>query len=226
MSDTQPTLLLSRPKAQSVEFLSECEKHAGKRLPVVISPVIRIDPVSQLPDLNAYATLVFTSSNGVAACASDLRGRRVVTVGSKTCALAAQAGANATSLGEDVETFLTNTFEIEGPVLHCRGVHARGDLAKRLRAVGIQADEEIVYDQLAQPPTLAARNLLNSRAKVVVPVFSPRSAQLLSETVANADLHVIAMSAAVAEAWFGPGKISIVSKPTAEEMVKMTVRCF
>ena len=226
MQDTQPTLLLTRPKAQSAEFLSECEKLAGQRLPVVISPIIRIDFVSDLPDLNTHDTLIFTSANGVAACASELRGRRLVTVGAKTCAFATQAGAIATSLGEDVEAFLAQSDQIEGSALHCRGKIARGNLAERLNAIGIQTDEAILYDQVAQPLTPAARSLLQSNASVVAPIFSPRSAQLLSEAAVTSDLRIIAMSAAVADAWSGPGTTDTVSTPTAHEMAMQTIRYF
>lgn len=226
MQDSQPTLLLTRPKEQSAEFLSECEKHADRRLPVVVSPIIRIEAVADVPDLSSYATLIFTSANGVVACASELRGRRVVTVGTKACVLAAQAGAVATSLGEDVETFLAQSDQIEGPALHCRGTHARGNLAERLSANGVQTDEAILYDQVAQPLTPAARSLLQSNGSVVAPIFSPRSAQLLSQTMISADIQIVAMSEAVAQAWSGTGAVTVVSEPTALEMAMQTIRRF
>ncbi|CAN0601829.1 unnamed protein product, partial [Ectocarpus sp. 12 AP-2014] len=224
---TQPTLLLTRPKMQSAEFLSDCEKRASRRLSVVISPILRIEPRANVPDLNPYPTLIFTSANGVSACADDLHGRRVLTVGAKTCELAIQAGALAHSLGEDVDAFVAHAGEIAGPVLHCRGAHARGDLASRLNAKGIKTDEAVLYDQFANPLTPAARNLLQDKNLVVVaPLFSPRSAQLLCENMIEAEMKIIAMSAAVANAWTGPGTIETVSAPTAAKMALQTVRHF
>jgi uroporphyrinogen-III synthase len=226
MQDMQPTLLLTRPKVQSAKFLSECETLAGRRLPVVVSPVMRIEQTGANPDLSSYATLIFTSANGVAACEGNLYGRRVVTVGAKTCKMATKAGAIATSLGEDVEAFLARAEEIEGPALFCRGTYARGNLADRLRDKGIQTDESVVYEQTAQPLTQAARTLLQSDDNVIAPLFSPRSAKLLCENAIKARVRVIAMSAAVAEAWTGPGSIDIVSSPTAANMASETVRHF
>lgn len=226
MTKTQATLLLSRPKAQSEEFLALCEKQAGRRLPVVISPVIQIDFLDRQPDFDAYATLIFTSSHGVAACANELPGRRVVTVGAKTCARAKAAGANAISLGEDVETFLVRGSEVLEPALHCRGTHVRGNLAFRLSEMGVATEEAILYDQVAQSLTPPARSLLLSRSSVVVPLFSPRSAELLSKNVIKADVKVIAMSSAVADSWNGPGSVDIASAPTALEMAVKTIRHF
>ena len=179
-----------------------------------------------VPDLDPYATLIFTSANGVAACARAIAGRRVVTVGTKTSALAIQAGADALSLGEDVDAFLAQADRIEGPALFCRGVHTRGDLASRLQARGLNVDEAIVYDQIAQPLTSDALALLQSDALVIAPVFSPRSAQLLCENAITAPITVIAMSAAVAEAWSGPGTTETVSAPTAIHMAKQVIRHF
>ena len=226
MHDTQPTLLLTRPKAQSAKFLSECETLAGRRLPVVTSPILKIEKTGAAPDLSAYATLIFTSANGIAACEGNLQGQRVVTVGAKTCAMAIENGAFATSLGEDVETFLARAEEIEGPALFCRGTHTRGNVAERLIDRGIRTDESIVYQQTAQPLTQAARALLQSDGEVVAPLFSPRSAELLCENAINAQLRVIAMSPAVAESWTGPGTIAIVSSPTAAIMATETIRHF
>ena len=226
MHDTQPTLLLTRPKAQSHEFLSVCEDLAGRALPALVSPILQIKNVDALPDLDPYATLIFTSANGVAACADAIGGRHVVTVGAKTCELANQAGADAKSLGEDVDVFLAQAGGFKGPALFCRGTHTRGDLASRLNAQGIKTEEAVVYDQIAQPLGAEALALLQSDARVVAPVFSPRSARLLCDTEISARLTVIAMSSAVADAWTGPGTIETISAPTAINMAKQVIRYF
>lgn len=226
MQDKQPTLLLTRPKPQSFEFLALCETLAGRRLPVVVSPIIAIETRAEHPDLSVFATLIFTSANAVAAVVDDLRGRTVVTVGAKTCEVALQAGANAKCLGEDVNALIANANLIGGPALHCRGAHVRGDLAESLSAKGIRVDEVIVYDQVSQPLNQAAQTLLQGDGCVVAPLFSPRSAQLLSQNAIAADMQIIAMSAAVAEAWTGPGAKEIAAAPTAAEMAKCTTKFF
>lgn len=225
MDDAQATLLLIRPKPQSVQFLSDCEKLAGRRLSVVISPVLKIETLTTDADFSNYATLVFTSANGVAA-AENLHGRRVVTVGCNTAVKAQQAGAESVCLGSDVEALIARADEIEGPALHCRGVHTRGDLAARLRAKGIQTDEAVLYDQVSQPLNQAAQTLLGSPGKVVTPLFSPRSAKLLSSSKIAAEMHIIAMSQAVASAWTSQGDIDVAETPTSKAMALRTVRHF
>jgi uroporphyrinogen-III synthase len=226
MDDRQPTLLLTRPEKQSLEFLADCENKLGRRLSVVVSPVFKIDFRRSPPDLSNYETVILTSSNGVAACAEALVGRKVVTVGEKTAAAARRAGAEALVLGQDAEELVANSLKIEGPAVHVRGRHTRGSIAKRLGAAGVKTDELVLYDQLAQPLTQAAVAVLQGDAEVIAPVFSPRSAELLSQAHITASLHVIAMSEAVADAWNGPGSINVVASPTADAMIAQVVSHF
>ncbi|MEO9823641.1 MAG: uroporphyrinogen-III synthase [Paracoccaceae bacterium] len=226
MHDKQPTLLLTRPRVQSLDFLSICENLIGNTLPALVSPILQIKKLGSALDFETYATIILTSSNGVAACGDALAGRRVVTVGAKTRETANQLGAQAESLGEDVEAFLERAGEIKAPALFCRGAHSRGDLVTRLNAKGIKSDEIVVYDQIAQRLTFEAVELLRGSAKVVAPVFSPRSARLLCANDINAEIQIIAMSQAVADAWTGPGTIQIAASPNAQSMAKLTVLHF
>jgi uroporphyrinogen-III synthase len=229
MTDPEPTLLLTRPEAQSKAFLISCEKAAGRRLPAIISPVMSISHMGELPDLDNYATIIFTSGNGVKAAleTTSLKGRRIATVGQRTAELAQSAGASAVSLGDDVEAFLGAIDELAGPVLLCRGTHTRGNLAERMRQAGLSVDEAVIYDQETLPLSVAARSLLAGDAPVIAPVFSPRSASLLAGYgVVNAPITVVAMSRNVAEAWTGPGKIVIADKPTSDAMCELTVSYF
>lgn len=229
MPDPEPTLLLTRPDAQSRAFLVQCEALAGRRLPSVISPAMSIEPVGEVPSLDKYASLIFTSGNGIkCVLASDtLAGRLVFTVGEKTADLARNAGAEAMALGEDVDGFLANASRVKGPALFCRGVHSRGNLASRLGESGVRVDEAVIYEQASRPLTQAALQLLSGEAPVVAPLFSPRTARLLSAYgVITAPLTVIAMSAAVADAWSGEGDIIVAPAPNSREMCELTVSQF
>lgn len=229
MTEPEPTLLLTRPESQSKAFLISCEKAAGRRLPAIISPVLSIRHTGELPDLDNYATIIFTSGNGVKSALKtvSLSGRRVATVGQRTAELAQSAGANATSLGDDVEAFLCAVDKLAGPVLLCRGTHTRGNLAERLRQAGLSVDEAVIYDQEALPLSVAARSLLAGDMPVIAPVFSPRTASLLAGYgVIRAPITVIAMSRNVADAWKGPGKIVVADTPTSEAMCELTISYF
>lgn len=221
MTDQEPTLLLTRPEPLSRAFLNQCEAVAGRRLSAVVSPIMRIETLGGLPDLDRYATVVFTSGNGVrsAMAESSLSGRTVLTVGEKTADIARKAGADAATLGEDADAFVARGREVSDPALLCRGVHSRGDLAGRLRAIGISVDEAILYDQVACPLSRAAQTLLAGPDAVVAPVFSPRSAQLLSGFgVIEAPVKIVAMSPAVADAWGGSGDVIIAERPDSAAM--------
>lgn len=225
MLDADATLLLVRPAARSAEFLALCEARAGRRIPAVISPVMRIVPEGAIPDLAAYRTVVLTSASAVGRLAEDslLAGRRVATVGEATAALARRHGADAACLGEDVEDFLRGALP-EAPAIHCRGAHTRGDLARRLGELGVPCDEAVIYDQVSEPLTPAARQLLGGNAPVILPLFSPRSAALASRaSPITAPMIIPAISRATAQAWSGPGVIRVAEEPTAESMCSLTI---
>lgn len=221
MTDPEPTLLLTRPEDQSKAFLSDCETLAGRRLPALISPVMEIVLIPEMPDPELFDMLVFTSGNGVrsALASATLSGKRVLTVGERTAELARKAGANAEALGENVDAFLSNAHRIKGRVLYCHGVHTRGDIAERLKEAEINVVEAVIYDQISKPPTAAAQRLLGGTGTVIAPIFSPRTARLLGNFgTISAPISVIAMSQAIADSWTGPGYVRVIAEPTAKAM--------
>lgn len=229
MDDAPPTLFLTRPDAQSREFLAECEASLGRRIPAVIAPLMRIEPVGDLPDLEGVATLVVTSSHAVRRLAEEgvLRGRSVACVGEATAALAQGFGAEAVCLGRDVAGFLDRADALVAPCLYLRGRHVRMDLAAELTARGIETGEAVIYDQVAQPMSRAGESLLSGTAPVIAPVFSARSAELLSRSAQiSAPLTVIAMSEAVAAAWEGDGPLVVVQEPTSAAMCAAVAAAF
>jgi uroporphyrinogen-III synthase len=96
---------------------------------------------------------------------------------------------------------LVSAEESRGILLHVRGAHARGDVARRLSDAGHPTREVVLYDQVALPLTDAAEDLLQRETPVIVPLFSPRgAAQFVAVHRGVAPLFVGAMSEAVAEA--------------------------
>ena len=133
-----PVLLLTRPLAQSESFLEQCATRIGRAVPSVISPVLRIVPLDETPDLSG-ASLVVTSPNAVRILSEQLKDRDVKTVGHATAELARGYGAIAECLGETAEALLERAMDIEAPIVVVRGVHARLDLASELKARGQMA---------------------------------------------------------------------------------------
>ena len=221
MKDHARGLLLTRPLDQSFHFLANCEALLGRRIEAVISPVIDIVATDSQPDLDAARTIVVTSGNAVRMLGAALSGRDVATVGAATADLARSFGARARAVGETAEEVIKNARDLEAPVLVCRGVHARMDMAEALNGLGIAASSATIYDQVERPLSPEAKALLAEDRDLVAPVFSPRSAALLSCLPRQARMIVPAISRAAADAWSGPADIRVANSPNAAAMAAL-----
>lgn len=92
MPDLRPTLLLTRPLAQSRRFAAEFAARYGADWPVVISPLLEI--VTVPAEVPPAPVVVFTSESAVApfAALSPAAGRRAWCVGPRTAKVAEAAG--------------------------------------------------------------------------------------------------------------------------------------
>ena len=227
----EPTLLLTRPQAASERFAAACWKEIGRAIPVVISPVLEIRPLPVDVDPSSIGTILFTSENGVISLASqaNLSGRPALCVGDRTAQAAQDAGMVARSAGGDVEALLSLASQLrpDEPLLHVRGVHAAGDLARRLGALGFQVSEAISYDQEARKLSDEALALCDGGAPVVLPLFSSRSAATLLDQLGPGrdNFSIVAISPAVAAAW-GGRDLLVAKEPDAAAMVREVARLF
>jgi uroporphyrinogen-III synthase len=221
-------LLLTRPLPAARRFLSALEAAHGGPVPAIISPVLEIRPVPVvLP--RRPAALILTSENGAARLGElGLGGLPAWCVGPRTAAVARDQGAQVIEARPDAEGLLTALLGTRpsGPLLHLRGEHARGDLAARLRAAGLPAEEAVAYRQEALPPTPEAQAALAGPGPLVVPLFSPRSAMLLGGWNLRAPLRVVALSDAVAGAAapLGPVRLLVAAAPDGAAMVELTLQ--
>lgn len=229
MATNDPILLLTRPLAQSRRFAQDLSE-GGAEIETIISPVMDIRCSGAAPDLQAYSGVIFTSENGVR-CAAAPADRRVPAycVGPRTAQAAQDAGFAAHEFGPDAEALVAAILQAgtPGPLLHLRGKHARGAVAKRLESAGLQCAERVLYDQVARDPSLAALTALAGERPLVVPLFSPRSARLFGQVAADgrAPLCLVTMSAAVDEAWCGPDPVlrKRAERPDGDAMTKSTL---
>lgn len=210
-TNTTPTLLLTRPEPASRRFAAGL---AHPDLPVVIAPVLRIVAVAHDTGRLARARgLVFTSAHAVPAAGAG-RGRPAICVGPATAEAARAAGFDVTEGPGDAARMMPLLAGLGDGWLHPHGAH----VAKVLPVPGL-----VVYDQLPQALTEAAMRLLSGSAPVVMPLFSPRSAQLLSARVrdARAPLWLAPISAAARARWDGPAaRIQIAEHPDAEGVIR------
>ncbi|WP_410217124.1 uroporphyrinogen-III synthase [Paracoccus sp. (in: a-proteobacteria)] len=204
---SQPTLLLTRPEEDSLRLAA-----SFPGWPVIISPVLRIVPVDHDRSVLERAQgLVFTSAHAVGP-AGPGRGRPALCVGGRTAQAAHEAGYAVMQGNGFAESLLPLIAASPVPLLHPQGQH----VAHRLPVPGV-----VVYDQLPQPLTATAQALLAEKAPVVVPVFSPRSARLLSAQAgqAQAPLWLAAISEAARAAWNAPCAREIVAaEPSVQAM--------
>ncbi|WP_428545787.1 uroporphyrinogen-III synthase [Profundibacter sp.] len=218
MPDNRPTVLLTRPQAQAERFAQ-----ALGDIPVVISPLMRIEQQPLDVELTGYRGLVFTSENGVWACPQCAL--PAFCVGDRTAQAAKDAGMRAVSAkgsADDLVRIIADRA-VEGPLLHIRGEHTRGDVAGKLRALGLRVDEVVGYRQVARPLSEQARKLLGGESIVILPLFSPRTARLFVADVGRigARVRVVAISEAVKEALSGSvfDDITVSTTPDAKGMI-------
>ena len=220
-----PTLLMIRPEAQSRGFLELLTVPEG--LDTVISPILTIKHISVAP--RDVGTLVLTSANAVPGAAA-ITAERVYAVGRSTAAAARAAGLDVIAGDGDAHALIARILadRVPEPILHLRGVHTRGNLAETLARVGMEVEDVVAYSQDATPLTASAEAALAGPGPVLVPLFSPRSARLfaLSAKSVTADVWVIAMSDAVAEAAGTrfESALSRAESPTGEAMRELVQR--
>lgn len=228
----QPTIVLTRPKAQSAAFADALVAARGVALPILIAPLMRIDPVTP-PDFGKPDHIIFTSVNGVDQ-AKEL-GVPISTtawcVGDQTAQAAACYGFevhNAKGNSDDLVTLMT-AAKPRGQIVHFHGAHVAGRIAERLTDAGLTCEGRVVYAQVDENPPDALRAAFDQTAHLIVPVFSPRSAKLLAQTLPHhAPISLIAISAGVAEVCKMIPSVEVVTSefPDKKSMIAATLDVF
>ena len=212
-----PAVLVTRPRPAADRFAAELR--AVTRAPILIAPVTAIAPLGRPVDTRFWKTLVFTSENAIGQ-AIPIKHKLAYCVGDRTAKVAKSAGFNPISAEGDAEALIAKILEDEPrpPILHLRGEESTGDIAGRLVEAGIQADEKVVYGQREMPLPPPLLMALAQIPELVVPVFSPRSAERLAKELEDHPrLTVVAISQAAANAWSGQAeRIVIAQSPDAD----------
>ena len=203
MPINRPLLLLTRPEAQARQFLEQLDQDVVGCVDVVISPLITIVASDDTPKLADNVGLIFTSINGVASTArmTDIRGQVAYCVGPATTEAARQAGWDAIQAGRNADGLVATLIDKKpkGPLLHLRGLHTRGSVASRLSDAGVTTSEHVAYTQCAQSLSDDALGALEGDRMVIVPLFSPRSAELFARQAPSRSFLIAALSDAVAQ---------------------------
>lgn len=213
-------LLLTRPLASSQRF-AELLRSRFEALTIVISPLMAIEPLAVAP-LGPDEIAIFTSQHGVEQSAAG-QGRIAYTVGAAT-AQAAQAKGYQVRVGGGDASALIRRILADVPevtLVHIHGEHTRGAVAQLLQENGLKVREVFAYRQVAQPLDATAKAALSGQKPVIVPLFSPRSAELfLREAPFSAPICYVAISANVAQILAAQTykQLEIAAKPDASSV--------
>lgn len=225
MTGDVPTIIVTRPEAQGMAFREEIRERLGDRASCVLSPVLKIVHLPLEKDARLYPTILFTSANGVRAFRAQATpsGQKAYCVGERTAEEARRVGFEAVTAGGNVDDLIDMVLHEAppGPWLHVSGEHTRGNLADRLGRRGHSTDQAIAYRQDPVELSFEALDAIRTQ-RVVLPVFSPRTATLLSEMVPSdaPEPDVAAISAAAAERWRGPvRRLAIAAEPNSSAML-------
>lgn len=233
MSKDRPIILLTRPEKQSDRFAMLCKQALGDQQDIIQSPVLRIEFLPLLPVEDDCKALIFSSENGVAAYAwgKDRTDLPAYCVGERTAKAANVAGLRAHCANGSADDLvrLVQAASIRGKMLHIHGEHTRGDISGRL---GENTHEVVGYRQVSQPINKAALASLAGTRKIILPMFSPRTAELFFGAVDHitAPFCVVAMSEAVKNAVIGSNlpkniRIETADTPDAAAMLRAIKRC-
>jgi uroporphyrinogen-III synthase len=204
---TPVPVLVTRPLAEGSAFAAALTNRFGTRVCPVLSPLMALTVLTPALPPGPFAGVIFTSAAGVEASLwlQPRLPQQAWCVGRKTAERATAAGFHARSADGDADALVAAIMADtpNGRLLHLHGADTRGDVAERLVSAGIETVSLTIYRQDPELLTPEAAALLASAGPVILPLFSPRSASLFRRAMplnSQASLHIVAMSAAVAEA--------------------------
>lgn len=200
MTQALPLLLVTRPNGQARALADRFNRHAE----VIISPLISVVPLAAKPDYTNVSGLIVTSANAarIATGAGLPLELPMYVVGNRTADVLRSAGNDVQLVAQDADHLVSELIgsRVDGPLVHVHGAYTRGNIAQRLSHSGIKTEGVCIYTQDLQPLTEAAQTVLNGERRVIVPLYSPRTAgQFVRENTGHAPLEIIAMSQAVAD---------------------------
>ncbi len=224
-------ILLTRPKPASENFAKALVKEGVAIKQIHQAPAFRINMKIDWDAPAAGTLLILTSQNGVQAAANNLVPGEysAICVGDKTSRLAQKLGFDAHFAGSTVAELLKRFPEVDGPVCHLRGAHTTDSIAQHLQGLGHSATQIITYDQPELPWTDTVYDLLKGGTPVVLPLFSPRTAELVCARHHDFSRHTaVAISSAVESVCqqHGFDRILVAETPIGPAMLDRTIAAY
>ena len=215
-----PLLLLTRPDADAEAMARDFTDRAT----CIVAPLIGIEATGAAVDLSGVTGLILTSRNAVPFVPPS--GLPAFVVGPETARLAGARGLDVRVTARDAEDLVARLTADPppGPLLHLRGDNARGGIEERLSSAGTETHSTIVYRATLRDLSAAARVTLQGERRVILPLFSPRTARQFRDTAprGGAPVDAICLSPAVAEALgdWPVARLEIVARPDGAHMAR------
>lgn len=183
------TVLLTRPALQSKKTALNIEETFPNRFQCLISPLLDIAPVGELPDLSPFQSIVFTSANGVRQFVEKGGKTNVacICVGDRTTATAREYGLDGYSAKGAADDLVQLAGQVldptAGPLLYIRGKHASGDISERLQTLGYEVEEVTLYHQNSLELSADVAQAFAMGQIDLLTLYSPRTAMLLAKSI-------------------------------------------
>jgi uroporphyrinogen-III synthase len=227
-AQSRPPILITRPEPQATRFARKLRglDWVGK---VHVAPLMTPEILKVSLPQRPFKAVVLTSETGALAAgllAANLP-RAAWCVGDRTARVARAKGFLARSAKGDSLALAQAIIASgqAGPLLLLQGRETAGHLGETLNSAGIETVSVTIYAQNLQPLTAAAERLIRGDGPVILPVLSPRSAQLLvqawQDSGARAQPWPVALSPAVARALqaFGPDRVTIAETSDGDSLL-------
>ncbi|MDW3223658.1 MAG: uroporphyrinogen-III synthase [Paracoccaceae bacterium] len=214
---------MTRPEGSNARFLDAMPVDMRRCVHAVLSPLIEIVQHDAVPNIGARDAVIFTSANGVRFAPEGL-GRDAYCVGDATRQAAARMGWSGRCLGE-TSAGLVDALIAQPPdakLWHLSGLHTRGAIVEKLAAAGLTARRVPLYDQRLLPLNRDALAVLQADQRVIVPLFSPRTAhQFAQNCPKKATPNLLCLSDAVAEPLhiLNSRSLDVAASPNARAML-------
>ena len=185
-------IAVTRPEEDAGPLTAKLEARGHQ---VVMAPLLAIRPREDvtIPGL-AWQAIAVTSANGIRALppGHGLTSFRTLTVGPQSLKAALARGFAAEAHGGDVNglaAFMRAELDPRaGPILYLSGAETAGDLEGQLIAAGFDCHRAVLYDAVPAENLGEAEAVLGNNALDAVLLYSPRTAKLWLQRVAEAGL--------------------------------------
>lgn len=224
-------ILVTRPEPQGQRFARALVERFGEFVQPMLCPLIMPAYFSPPLPKGPFGALILTSETAsiaagrLAQAGADVP-KLAFCVGDRTAKVAEQHGFKAISAQGDATALidLVVRHPEAGPFLHLRGRDSRGDVVGHLRAAKLFAADAVVYEQQEQPLSEKVWDVLREEGPVLVPLFSPRTAELFVNQINgrsfSSSLVCVTISSAVAEMLVDlPCRVEIAKEPTQDSVM-------